>query len=135
MLEYLLYMQIEYPVILSKYYHVLQIIDDSDYLPEIVPENKYYTATPEGFKKQEVDGLLLRNASFYLLTCIILLTIYLSLKIFKTIMISYNMFRKYNKIRNIILLILDKSIEKFEFSILLGGISASYLNFTVYSFL
>lgn len=62
MISYILYMQINYPVLVKDFFEIFEIFD-FDFLPPIVPENKYHTSSPKGFRDNEVDGLFFRNAS------------------------------------------------------------------------
>lgn len=65
MISYVLFLQIQYPK------PVVDILKDflwfsGEDLPNIIPDNKYYMSSPQGFKHYEYSALFLKNSSQYL---------------------------------------------------------------------
>lgn len=82
-----MYIQIDYPILLHKYFKMFEIFD-LNFLPNIVPDNKYIMKSPKGFFEEEVDSLLLRNASQYLIISSVLLFIYIVFKSLEILLLT-----------------------------------------------
>lgn len=48
MIRYIIYLQIDYPILVIKYFEFFDAFDFS-FLPNITPNNKFYTDSPGGF--------------------------------------------------------------------------------------
>lgn len=79
-------MQINYPVYVQRFLAYFDLFD-FDYLPQIIPAGKYTMKSPLGFQKNDVDSLLFRNGSQYILLTCIFLALYL---LFKPVQIYFN---------------------------------------------
>lgn len=55
-------MQINYPVFVQNFLSYFDVFD-FNYMPNMVPDRKYFMSSPKGFAKNEVDGLMLRNGN------------------------------------------------------------------------
>lgn len=69
-------------------------IFDLEFLPNMVPERKYWMVAPKGFEEEETDALLYRNASQYIVLSFVLLIIYSFFKITHIFYLSKKVIRK-----------------------------------------
>jgi hypothetical protein len=86
---------------------------------------------PLGFAKNGVDALMYRNASQYILIFLYLVGIYGVLKLLHIAFIK----AREGKPKNLVDKIFSKIVGIFEYQVFMGGVAASYLNFTVYCYL
>lgn len=60
-ISFILYTQVNYPQLVLDFFELFSIYD-ADFGVELVPKNKYYVKSPEGFFRNDVDSLFIRNA-------------------------------------------------------------------------
>ncbi|KRX01474.1 Insulin-like growth factor binding protein, N-terminal [Pseudocohnilembus persalinus] len=133
-IRYTIYMQIEFPDIVYKYFEIFDMFN-FEFLPNIVPINKYYLKAPYGFELNDTDGFFFRNVSQYFLISWGLLALYLFLRWFKYYIKKQKIFCLMNKRKlwGLSITLQNKVIDKFQYQVLLAGMIGSYLSTTIYA--
>ena len=75
LIPYLIYMQVDHPVIVKKFYHLFSVYYDFNYFADVI-QNRYTMLSLAGFKKEGTDSLFVRNSQRYIFLFAILLLIY-----------------------------------------------------------
>ena len=84
LIPYLVFMQVNYPVIVTKFFRLFSVYYDFNFLDDLI-KDKYIMLSLPGFKKVGIDSLFVRNSQRYIILFAALLLFYVIARLMQRI--------------------------------------------------
>ena len=131
-IPYLIYMQVNHTVLTKKFFSLFSKYYDFNFFEDIINE-RFLMRSLEGFKKEGVDSLFVRNSQRYLFLFASLLIFYLFVRLIQLIFNRYdaslpNCMKSGKQY-------LNKIVIAFNYQVLAVALQVAYINLAVFAIL